>query len=61
MTILFMLMNIKVAVIQNQKLSGEPETQRAWDLAKVQALLMQLEENDPQFSITSRQAYIQFP
>ena len=56
-----MLMNIKVAVIQNQKLSGKPETQRAWDLAKVQALLMQLEENDPQFSITSRQAYIQFP
>lgn len=56
-----MLMNMKVAVIQNQKSSGESETQRAWDLAKVQALLMQLEENDPQFSITSRHAYIQFP
>ena len=56
-----MLMNTKAEVIQNKKSSGEPENQRAQDLAKVQALLIQLEENDPRFSTTSWYAYIQFP
>lgn len=49
MIILFRVVDTKAEVIENQKFSGEAETQRAWDLANALALLIQLEKISPNF------------